>query len=911
MTFSFNTTVNKGQRLWHLLHLLIIIIIIIILSYEAGAGAEAENQKIVINVGAILNLKSRAGKQQKTAMDIASKNFNDLSKTHILNLHFGDSDRDPLIAASAAEELIKEKKVKLLMGMETWQEAALVAGVANRAQIPLISFAAPTITPPLIQSRWPFLIRIASDAAAQMKCIADIVSLYTWKRVVVIYEDDGYGGDAGMLALLSEALQDVGSKIEHHLVLPRVSSLSNPNWAELEEMWKLSSFQSRVFILLQSSLATVTNVYRVAKKMGLVGRDSAWIITESITSLLDPQVNSEMEGTLGIKTYYANNTSSYAKFKKVFQTKYPEEDNSEPGIYALRAYDLTRIVTQAIRMTSNNATNLQVLLNTVLSNYEGLSGKMQFEGGEVFYSPIFQIVNIVEGIRYKELDFWRPEIGFTESLAKGASKNTSDDVGTIMWPGNLTQRAPKGWAMPTAEKPMIIGVPGTCTFSAFVQIDSRKKSFDGFCIQLFKLAESRLNYTLHYVFQAVDGLYDDLVEQVHNKTLDAAVGDFTILAERLDKVEFTQPYIESSLILIVPQKAEQLAWMFLKPLTWQMWAATGGVLVYTILVVWFLERPSNPEFSGPLKNQIGTATWFTFTSLFFAQREKIHNNLTKVVVVVWLFVVLIVSSSYTANLSSMLTIQRLKPNITDITMLQRTDSKVGLNKGSFVANYLKNVLNFKQENIIKIGTESDYKEEFENKNISAAFLELPYAKVFMNQNCKRYTATTQSFRFGGLGFIFQKGSPFARDFTKAILELLENGELKSLEDIWLTPRSKCPNNATSDGPESLSVKNFMGLYVISGSTSSICLLLSVIILLKKFQQHQGNASDESVWNRTVIIARFLCNVEINDPSRAPSSVDVTELTTSQGECEIISATTPENHPQASIPSQTEGSPPRT
>jgi ionotropic glutamate receptor len=98
MTFSFNTTVNKGQRLWHLLHLLIIIII---LSYEAGA--EAENQKIVINVGAILNLKSRAGKQQKTAMDIASKNFNDLSKTHILNLHFRDSDRDPLIAASAGK----------------------------------------------------------------------------------------------------------------------------------------------------------------------------------------------------------------------------------------------------------------------------------------------------------------------------------------------------------------------------------------------------------------------------------------------------------------------------------------------------------------------------------------------------------------------------------------------------------------------------------------------------------------------------------------------------------------------------------------------------------------------------------------------------------------------------------------
>lgn len=97
MTFPFTTTVNQVQRLWHL----IIIIIIIILSYGAGAGAE--NQKTVTNVGAIVNLKSRMGKEQKTAMDIAADNFNNLSKTHSVLLHFRDSDGDPLYAASAGK----------------------------------------------------------------------------------------------------------------------------------------------------------------------------------------------------------------------------------------------------------------------------------------------------------------------------------------------------------------------------------------------------------------------------------------------------------------------------------------------------------------------------------------------------------------------------------------------------------------------------------------------------------------------------------------------------------------------------------------------------------------------------------------------------------------------------------------
>lgn len=105
------------------------------------------------------------------------------------------------------------------------------------------------------------------------------------------------------------------------------------------------------------------------------------------------------------------------------------------------------------------------------------------------------------------------------------------------------------------------------------------------------------------------------------KTYDAVIGDMTVLADRLDKVDFTQPYIESGLSMIVPQKDEESTWLFLKPFTWQMWAVSGGILLYTTLIVWFLEGPSNPEFGDGLKNQIRTATWFTFSYLFFAQSK--------------------------------------------------------------------------------------------------------------------------------------------------------------------------------------------------------------------------------------------------------------------------------------------------
>ena len=41
------------------------------------------------------------------------------------------------------------------------------------------------------------------------------------------------------------------------------------------------------------------------------------------------------------------------------------------------------------------------------------------------------------------------------------------------------------------------------------------------------------------------------------KTYDAVVGDVTILAKRSKKVEFTQPYAESGLVMILQVRSEE------------------------------------------------------------------------------------------------------------------------------------------------------------------------------------------------------------------------------------------------------------------------------------------------------------------------------------------------------------------
>ncbi|RHN72027.1 putative periplasmic binding protein-like I [Medicago truncatula] len=528
-----------------------------------------------------------------------------------------------------------------------------------------------------------------------------------------------------MLTLLGEALQDVDSMIEHCLILPLISSLHDPGELISKEMIKLTQTQSRVFIVLQSSLEMEIHVFKEASKVGLVDKESVWMIPESIANLLD-SVNksaiSYMEGALGIKTYYSERSREYKEFKAQFQrtfwSKNPEEDNRYPGFYALQAYDSINIVTQAFnRMTSRNNSSPKFLLSEIQSsNFIGLSGHIQLEAGQVMQKNlVLRIVNVA-GKSYKELCFWTEQHGFTtiNHAGQGGNKYVKVEYGQ----------------------------------------NGKPDKYSGFCIDIFEHVLNHLGYGLPrpYRYYPINGTYNDMVQLVYNKTYDAFVGDTAIIEERLRYVDFTLPYAESGLSMIVPLKTEDSAWMFMKPFTWELWLGTGAILIYTMCVVWYLERVPNPEFHGNWKLQLSTALWFTFSSLFFAHRENMHSSLTRVVMVSWLFLVLILTSSYTASLSSMLTFKQLRADVTDIQRLKDNNKKVGCDGDSFVRTFLEKVKKFKPENIISV-YEYKYDDAFANNSIAAAFLEIPYEKVFIDEYCKKYTGSTPSIRFGGLGFV--------------------------------------------------------------------------------------------------------------------------------------------------------------
>ena len=88
------------------------------------------------------------------------------------------------------------------------------------------------------------------------------------------------------------------------------------------------------------------------------------------------------------------------------------------------------------------------------------------------------------------------------------------------------------------------------------------------------------------------------------------VGDIAITTERTKVVDFTQPYIESGLVVVAPiRKLKSSAWAFLRPFTPMMWLVTGMFFFVVGAVVWILERQINDDFRGPPRRQLVTIIW--------------------------------------------------------------------------------------------------------------------------------------------------------------------------------------------------------------------------------------------------------------------------------------------------------------
>ncbi|PRQ24215.1 putative ionotropic glutamate receptor [Rosa chinensis] len=199
--------------------------------------------------------------------------------------------------------------------------------------------------------------------------------------------------------------------------------------------------------------------------------------------------------------------------------------------------------------------------------------------------------------------------------------------------------------------------------------------------------------------------------------------------------------------------------------------------------------------------------------------------------IIWVFVMLILTQSYTASLTSLLTVQQLHPIVTDVRVLLRNGETVGYAENTFVYNVLR--------------------QGSANGGIAAVVDEIPNMKLFLVKYCSKYTMIGPIFKTDGFAFVFPKRSPLVPDVSRAVLNVTEGEVIMNLENKWFNRETSCQDlNMPKLSSNSLGLDSFRGLFIIFGVASILALIIFVASFLYK-HRHVLVHSDSTAckWRR--------------------------------------------------------------
>ncbi|XP_023767390.1 glutamate receptor 3.6 [Lactuca sativa] len=834
----------------------------------------------VVNIASILTFNSIIGKVAKIALQAACEDVNSdptILKGTKLQITLHDSNFSAFMNIMEALQVMETDTVALI-GPQGSVLAHVISHVANELQVPLLSF---TATDPTLNSlQYPFFVRTTHSDLYQMAAIADIIKYYEWRKVTAIYIDDDHGRN-GVISL-GDQLASRGCEISHKAPIKPLATKTDIS----DVLVQVALMESRILVV-HTYPQYGLDILEVARNLDMLGSGYVWITTNWLSTIIDissplpSKTIDVMQGFITLRTYTKD-----SKLTRKFASEWRNMTNYGLSTFCLYAYDTVWLLAHALDSFFDKGGNIsfskdpklqalpgemlnfdslsifnggKLLLQEILNvKMKGLTGAIEFTSDKNLLFPAFEVLNVI-GTGVRRIGYWSNSSGLSTIRPDKVNTKPSDHQSSssellhaVIWPGQIIQK-PRGWVFPDSGKQLKIGVPNRVSFQEFVGQSKDSDSFKGHCIDVFTSAVNLLPYAVPYKFHSYgDGVKNpsntELLTLINSGVYDAVVGDIAITTNRTRIADFTQPFIESGLVVVVPvRRSSSSTWAFLKPFSPLMWSVSGIFFLVIGAVVWILEHRVNDEFRGPPRKQLVTVLWFSFSTLFSSHRENTLSTLGRIVLILWLFVVLIINSSYTASLTSILTVQKLSSPIKGIESLMMIKDPIGYQENSFVRNYLVGELGINSDRLIPLSLPEDYEKALKdgphNGGVAAVVDERAYIELFLSSRCE-FSIVGQEFTKNGWGFAFPRDSPLAADMSTAILKLSENGELQRIHDKWLL-RSACSSQGTQFEVDKLELTSFKGLFLICGLACFLALLIYFVLTIRQFTKHYPTLAEST------------------------------------------------------------------
>ncbi|CAH2055138.1 unnamed protein product [Thlaspi arvense] len=791
-------------------------IFMLLLCSTIKSGIADRNDSVLeeVGVGLVVDLGSTQGKILEASFTLALSDFYRINtgyRTRVSVLA-RDSQGDPILALAAATNLLRNAKVEaIVVGAQTSQEAKLLAAVSEKAKVPVISTAVPN---QLSLNEYHHFLQLTHDPVTEAKGITSLIHDFNRTSVVVMYEDVDDWRES--LQILVENFQDEGLHIDR--IASFVESSSSVENDMMNRLRKLETANAAVFVVHMSEIL-VSRLLQCAEKLGLMEQGYLWILTARTMDHVhysDHFAVPSMQEVIGfrscipISAEVKNFTSRLRKLVAGDHVNaFMETEHS-----SVWAQDVACILATAVeKMSLRTSANVSNLLETIRQiRFKGLShNDIRIVGNKIQSSGTFEIVTMV-GTGERRIGLWS-----CDSKRSIMASSTNELETTIMPSGISRHRflAENG----DQKKLLRVLVPAGNKVPNLVSVrldpETGVNTVTGFCIEVFKTCIAPYNYQLEFI--PYTGNNDNLAYLLSTQKdkYDAAVGDITITSNRSSYVDFTLPFTDIGIGILTVKKKSQGMWTFFEPFEKSLWLASGAFFILTGIVVWLVERSVNPEFQGSWGQQISMMLWFGFSTIVFAHREKLQKMSSRFLVIVWVFVVLILTSSYSANLTSTKTISRIQLDHQAVFASTTLSMKLG-----------------------SINAVEAYAQGLRDGTLSHVINEIPYLSLLLGYYPDVFVMTDRETSTNGFGFMFQKGSGLAPKISQEIAKLRSLGALKDMEKRWFQKLDSlnvhsngngvASPNEDDDASKRFTFRELRGLFIIAGVAHAIVLALHLL-----------------------------------------------------------------------------------